>query len=98
MADGPILRSMSPAASAAMGGHPMGKVITAFLVIAGIWVGVELFTYGPSRAFGGMLSPLFGEGSASSVEREPTTAQRAGQSVARARDEASERRERMLAE
>jgi len=76
----------------------MGKVITAFLVIAGIWVGVELFTNGPSRAFGGVLSPLFDAGGGSSVEREPTTAQRAGRAVARARDDASERRERMLAE
>jgi len=76
----------------------MGKVITGLLVIAGIWVGVELFTYGPSRAFGGVLAPFVDDAGGADAQQDQTTAQRAGRSVERARDEASARRERMLAE
>ena len=75
----------------------MGKVITGLLIVAGLWAGVELFTHGPSGAFGGALAPFLGAEEAPAEQR-LTTAQRAGRSVERARDEASARRERMLRE
>ena len=34
----------------------MGKVIAGLMLVAGLWVGVEFFTYGPSRAFDGAFA------------------------------------------
>ncbi len=79
----------------------MGKVIGGLIVIVGIWMGVELMTLGPSRAFGGIFSDL-GLGSSSEAEAEEVdslgTARRAGDSVARARDATESRRAKMLGE
>jgi hypothetical protein len=75
----------------------MGKVVTGLIVVVGLWVGVELFTKGPSRAFDGLFAELF-----TSTETRPadtrSTAQRAGAAVERARDATEERRARMLGE
>ena len=72
----------------------MGKAITGLLIVVGLWVGVEFFSEGPRHAFGGAFAGFFGEEAAG----ERSTAQRAGDSVARARDAAEARRERMLRE
>ena len=74
----------------------MGKVIAGLMLIAGLWVGVEFFTYGPSRAFDGAFASFF-ESTALEADTR-STAQRAGDSVSRSRDEAVARRERMLGE
>jgi hypothetical protein len=79
----------------------MGKVIAGLIAVAGIWVGLEFMNEGPSRAFDGMFADLLTR-SGPSAEAKPiderSTAQRAGDSVARARDEAEARRTRMLGE
>jgi hypothetical protein len=75
----------------------MGKVMTALLVIAGLWVGVEFFTEGPSRAFDGAFAGFFGGAESADVETH-STAQRAGASVSRSQAAAEARRERMLSE
>jgi hypothetical protein len=77
----------------------MGKVFGILLIVGLVWIGLELYTEGPSRAFGGALAFLEPAGSAaSSGEPTPTLPQRAGAAVARAHREADERRERMLQE
>jgi len=74
----------------------MGKVLTGLIIVAGIWVGVEFFTMGPSRAFGGAFAEFF---ETKPLESDPrSTAQRAGDSVRRAQAEAEARRDRMLQE
>lgn len=87
----------------------MGKVIAGLIAVIGIWMGVEMVSMGPSRAFDGLFADLFSSPSGSSspgasaspgikeVDR-PSTAQRAGRSVTRARDDVEARRERMLGE
>ena len=72
----------------------MGKVMTGLIVVVGIWVGVELFTHGPSRAFDGAFASFFRADAAEVDTR--STAQRAGNSVRRSQAEAVARRERML--
>lgn len=74
----------------------MGKVMTGLIVVVGLWVGVEFFTEGPSRAFDGAFASFF-ESTALEADTR-STAQRAGDSVSRSRDEAEARRARMLGE
>jgi hypothetical protein len=74
----------------------MGKVITGLIVVLGLWVGVEFFTQGPSRAFDGAFAGFFGAETAEVGTR--STAQRAGDSVSRSQAEAEARRKRMLGE
>ena len=74
----------------------VGKVMTGLIVVLGVWVGVELFTHGPSRAFDGAFAGFFG---AETVEIDTrSTAQRAGGAVSRSQAGAEARRERMLGE
>ena len=62
----------------------------------GIWIGVEFFTQGPSRAFDGAFAGFF---QAETVEvPTPATVQRAGDSVSRSLAEAQARREGALGE
>lgn len=77
----------------------MGKVIAGMIVVLGIWVGVEVMTNGPARAFDGAFAGFMSEGENAEAEVQTrSTARRSGDAVERARDEASARRERMLAE
>lgn len=77
----------------------MSKVIGGLIVVAGIWVGVEFVTQGPSRAFDGAFASFFsGTNSSVAATERRSTAQRAGDAARVARDEAEARRERMLAE
>jgi hypothetical protein len=74
----------------------MGTVFKAILLVVALWVGVEFFAEGPSRAFDGAFAGFFG---ADAAEGEtPSTAQRAGDAVSRSQAEAEARRERMLGE
>jgi len=75
----------------------MGKVIKGLFVVAGLWIGIEFFMYGPSRAFDGAFANLFGSETTTVVDHR-TTPQRAGDSVRRSQAEAEARRERLLGE
>ena len=74
----------------------MGKIVTGLIVVAGLWVGVEFFTYGPSRAFDGAFAGFFKEGTAEPDTR--STAQRASGKVEQSQAAATARRERLLSE
>jgi hypothetical protein len=76
----------------------MGKVFGLLLIVALVWVGLEFYTEGPSRAFGGVFASFAPAGSSGSDEESLSVPQRAGASVARAHRDADERRERMLKE
>jgi hypothetical protein len=74
----------------------MGNVFKAILLVVALWIGVEFFTEGPSRAFEGAFAGFF---DAPAAERKtPSTAQRAGDAVRRSQAEAEARLERMLGE
>jgi hypothetical protein len=76
----------------------MSKLIGLVLIVIGIWVGLEVYQNGTHGAFGGALAAL-GDGPGEDGVRDTRTApQRAGDAARRARDEASARRERLLAE
>jgi len=75
----------------------MGKVVTGLIVVIGIWVGVEIAQNGPSRAFDGLFAGFVSDGETEIVDNR-STARRSGDAVERARDAATERRERMLGE
>lgn len=75
----------------------MSKVFGILLVVGMIWIGLELYTEGPSRAFGGVFASFLAP-DADPDEVALSTPQRAGASVARARQAEDERRERMLGE
>ena len=75
----------------------MGKFIGGLILVIGIWVGVEIMTTGPSQAFGGLFAGFTSSSETGDVDNR-SAARRAGDAVARARDEATARRERMLAE
>jgi hypothetical protein len=72
----------------------MGSALKIAAAVLAVWVGFELHTNGVDGAFGG----IFGSGSSSVSEAEPTAAQRAGTSASRAHQEADERRQKMLGE
>jgi hypothetical protein len=74
----------------------MGNVVKGLIVILVIWVGLELFTNGPSRAFNGVFADFFKADSVAVETR--STAQRAGDSVSRSQAKAEARRKRMLGE
>jgi len=77
----------------------MGKAMTGIIVVLGLWVGVEVMTVGPERAFDGLFADFVSDDTESEAEVDDrSTARRAGDSVTRARDEAEARRERMLGE
>lgn len=75
----------------------MGKVIGGAIVILGIWVGVEVATNGPSRAFGGAFAD-FVEAVPEEEVDDRSTARRSGDAVEQAHREAEARRNRMLGE
>lgn len=75
----------------------MGKVITGLIVVLGLWVGVEVMTEGPSRAFDGAFAGFMGADDGAEVD-DRSTARRTGDAVERARDQATARRDRMLGE
>ena len=75
----------------------MGKVMTGLIVVVGLWVGVELVTEGPSRAFDGLFAELLTSAESRPIDTR-STAQRAGDAVEHARDATEERRARMLGE
>ena len=74
----------------------MGKVLKGLFWVAGLWVGVEFFTQGPSQAFDGAFASFFKSESAEVDTR--STARRAGDSVSRAKIATEERRKKMLGE
>ena len=77
----------------------MGKAFGVLLIVGMVWIGLELYMEGPSRAFGGALAFLAPPAaSGGSDEDSLSTPQRAGAAVARAHREADERRDRMLKE
>jgi hypothetical protein len=76
----------------------MFKVFTGLIIVVGLWVCVEIMNEGPSSAFGGLFKNFVSDSSTAATEYidEKRTAHRAGDAVARARDEANARRERLL--
>lgn len=74
----------------------MGKVMIGLMVVVGLWVGMEFFSKGPSRAFNGAFAGWSGSEKAEVDTR--STAQRAGDRVSRSQAEAEARRARMLGE
>lgn len=77
----------------------MAKVATAFLIIVGLWVSAEVYQQGPAMAFGGIFKSFSSSSDEGAVAKpQVSTAQRAGGSVSRSRDEATARRERLLDE
>ncbi len=75
----------------------MAKVATAFIIVVGLWISAEVFEQGPKAAFGGIFKSFASSSDEDSeVRPKVSTAQRAGASVSRSRDEASARRERLL--
>ena len=75
----------------------MSKVFGILLIVAMIWIGLELFLEGPTRAFGGAFASFLAP-DADPDEEALTTPQRAGAAVERAHRADDERRERMLQE
>jgi hypothetical protein len=71
----------------------MGKLIGLLLIVAGIWVGLEVYQNGVGGAFGGVLA-----GASAEAAPAPTAPQRAGAAVGRAHGEADARREKLLTE
>jgi hypothetical protein len=71
----------------------MGKLIGLLLIVAGIWVGLEIYQNGVGGAFGG----VFGRESEMAAPA-PTAPQRAGAAVEHAHGEADARREKLLTE
>ncbi|MFK7896495.1 MAG: hypothetical protein AB8G23_11700 [Myxococcota bacterium] len=74
----------------------MAKVATAFLLVVGLWISGEVYEKGPTNAFGGLFKSFASD--QARAEPKIATAQRAGEAVSRAQDEANARRERMLGE
>ena len=81
------------------GEEVMGKVITGAIVVLGLWVGVEVMTHGPARAFDGAFAGFMSDAEDdAAVVDDRSTARRSGDAVERARDAATARRDRMLGE
>ncbi len=68
----------------------MSKAIGLLLAVVAIWITVELYTQGPSNAFGGRFSALLG-GSDAAQEPRGTTAKRVGEAALRAHQEHEQR-------
>ncbi len=73
----------------------MAKVFAILMMVAGIWVGVELFTEGRAGAFGGRLAPLFGMDE-TEIAQDAPLGHRAGGSVAEAHRDSENRLDRLL--
>ena len=74
----------------------MAKVFGLLLIVLGAWVGLELYSEGPNRAFGGAFASILGSESSGAEEEQLSTPQRAGSAVDRAHRENEERFDRML--
>jgi hypothetical protein len=74
----------------------MSKAFGVLLIVGLLWIGLELYLEGPSRAFGGAVAFLAPAGS--SDEEQLSTPQRAGSAVTRAHQLSDERRDRQLEE
>lgn len=74
----------------------MAKMFGVLLVVLGAWVGLELYTEGPSHAFGGAFASILGSESAGGEEDARSTPQRAGAAADRAHRENEARFDRML--
>ena len=74
----------------------MGKAFGIVLIVVGLWVGLEIYTEGTQRAFGGLFTRLGLEQPAAEPEsaRAPLDALR--ESVSQDRDLAMERRRRAM--
>ena len=71
----------------------MGKLIGIGLIVLGIWVGLEVYTEGTDRAFGGILARFGASSQEQAVERPLDNVR----GIARgARDEQMDRIERQL--
>jgi hypothetical protein len=79
-------------------GVVMGKVFGILVIVVMIWVGLEFYLEGPSRAFGGVFATYLGAEPAEEGAPSLTTPQRAGASVERAHRQTDERYGRMLGE
>ncbi len=69
----------------------MGRIFGILLIVIGIWVGLEIYTYGVDGAFGGRLSAFSGGTNSAQSSRRESVVQRAGNSVQRSMDTAAER-------
>jgi hypothetical protein len=76
----------------------MGKVFGLLLIVAGLWVGLELYQHGPNGAFGGALARIGGAEPTAPREFDASTPQRAGAAVERAHQQTDDRYSRMLGE
>ncbi len=76
----------------------MGKVFGILLIVVGVWVGMEVYTQGVRGAFGGAFAFLAAEPPPPPGEEHRWVGERARDSVTRARDEAEQRRNRLLGE
>jgi hypothetical protein len=72
----------------------MGKGVVILLGAIALWGVLEVYTEGPSRAFGGIFASSGAVEAEASVE--PTLAEHRGSKVAGAHNEADDRRNRML--
>ena len=76
----------------------MAKAFGILFIVGMVWVGLELYMEGPSRAFGGSLAFLSDGSEPAATEPKLSTPQRAGRAVERANREHEARYERMLGE
>lgn len=75
----------------------MGKIFGMLLIVAGIWVGLEVFQKGPGGAFDGAFASVLGA-EPQAADEPATTQDRAGSSVDRAHRDTEQRWDRMLGE
>lgn len=76
----------------------MGRIFGLLVIVCAIWVGMEVYNYGVSGAFGGALAGLHGESRAPQEATRRSVPQRAGAAVEDAYGAAEERRNRLLGE
>lgn len=76
----------------------MAKVFGILFVVGMVWVGLEFYMEGPSRAFGGSLAFLSDGSEPAADAPDLSTPQRAGRAVERANRESEARYDRMLGE
>lgn len=74
----------------------MAKIFGLLLIVLGAWAGLEFYTEGPNRAFGGAFASILGSESPGGEEERLSTPQRAGSAVDQAHRENEARFDRML--
>jgi len=75
----------------------MGKLLGIVVIVAGLWVGAEIYNEGTANAFDGALV-RFGMVDEAQPGEQQRVAERAGTAVESSYAEAEERRSRMLGE